>query len=412
MLLDSLGLQAGVVVDCFAGSGVTGTAARGRGLGFAGIEAHPMMAELATLKVAPTASAEQVRALGAEIVAGLAGLMPNEGALEAETDLVRRSFTGDVLSRLVALRTGVQERAGYPAAAYLKWALLATLRDVAAVKVGWPYQRPGIARQARFSDPVRRFSSRVEMMAADLESITTGRTEHYADALSPSGPPSTHERTTVTPAALTAEVVVGDSRDANAWALLPSGAAACVASPPYLNNFDYADATRLELYFWGQVRTWADMCLHVRSDMVTATTQQATVGEKETSVAVLEGVQEDAAREVLKLVEQIEDARRARGKRSKEYDRVAPAYFVAMRQILANLYAHLEPGASALWLVGDSAPYGVHVDTPRLLGELARGVGFSFDQDVNLRVRGQRWAVNADRHKVGLSERLIVLTRP
>jgi hypothetical protein len=410
MLLDRLGLEGGTVVDCFAGSGVTGTAARGRGLGFAGIETHPMMAELATLKLAPTATAGQIRTLGAQVLKAVGDLgrpRLDENTFAGETDLVQRSFTPEVLAQLVALRTAVQVREGNPAAGYLKWALLATLRDVAAVKVGWPYQRPGIAKRAKFSDPLQRFSSRVEMMAVDLESVPAdsahgGVVPPSRTAPDPSG--------TVRPAAA-ATIVVGDSRDAASWAALPTNVAACVASPPYLNNFDYADATRLELYFWGEVRTWAEMCLHVRSGMVTATTQQATVGEKEKAVAVLEDLQEDTAREILKLVVGIEDARRARGKRSKEYDRVAPAYFVAMRQILAHLHAQLEPGASALWLVGDSAPYGVYVDTPRLIGELATGVGFTFGDDVNLRVRGNRWPAKADRHKVGLSERLIVLTK-
>ena len=32
-----------------------------------------------------------------------------------------------------------------------------------------------------------------------------------------------------------------------------------VTSPPYANNYDYADATRLEMTFWGEVRSWGDL---------------------------------------------------------------------------------------------------------------------------------------------------------
>src|SRR6266496_699515 len=39
----------GVLLDCFAGSGVIGTAAQRSGLQFYGIEAHPLIAELARL---------------------------------------------------------------------------------------------------------------------------------------------------------------------------------------------------------------------------------------------------------------------------------------------------------------------------------------------------------------------------
>ena len=45
----------------------------------------------------------------------------------------------------------------------------------------------------------------------------------------------------------------GDSRVPEAWeSIAPGTAKGCVSSPPYLNNFDYADATRLELYFWAR----------------------------------------------------------------------------------------------------------------------------------------------------------------
>jgi hypothetical protein len=105
-------------------------------------------------------------------------------------------------------------------------------------------------------------------------------------------------------------------------------------------------------------------------------------------------------------------ARVARGNRGKEYDQVVPAYFHAMSTILGRLYDNLAPGASALWLIGDSAPYGVYVDTPKIIGSLGEDRGFSLIDDVSLRERGSRWASNGDRHKVPLSERLIVLRKP
>jgi hypothetical protein len=37
-----------------------------------------------------------------------------------------------------------------------------------------------------------------------------------------------------------------------------------ITSPPYPNNYDYADATRLEMCFWGEIEKWADLQLSVR----------------------------------------------------------------------------------------------------------------------------------------------------
>ena len=387
LLLDNLSLTAGTVVDCFAGSGVTGTGARVRGLDFIGIEAHPLIGELATLKLAPTASPQQVRELCSQVLHAARSANPvGSAALRRETELIQRSFADEVLRQLITLRELIRSVLVEPGGPYLKWALLGSLRDVAGVKVGWPYQRPGVARKARYTDVLGRFETRANIIADDLASVANATTR--------------------------TQLLVGDSQDPSVWAKVEGLASACIASPPYLNNFDYADATRLELYFWGEVRSWAEMCSEVRSDMVTATTQQSSKRGKADAISALEASGSSASTTILRLVEQIESAQAERGGRTKEYDRVAPVYFVSMSKILSNLHAALEPGASALWLVGDSAPYGVYVDTPGLIGELATEVGFEQIDDVRLRVRGNRWGSNADRHKVPLAERLLVMRKP
>lgn len=400
LLLDRLQVDDGTVVDCFTGSGVTGTAARARGLGFAGIEAHPLIAELAKLKLTPLASGAAVRDLAARVEASARRTAESpprdwQEGLAVEPDLVLRSFAKETLYVLVTLRHAVAAHANEPAALYLKWALLATLRDVADVKVGWPYQRPGVARKPRHGDAFKRFQARVTAIASDLDAANVGESDFARH--------------------LHAQVVTGDSRDPAAWSQLRGSGTACVSSPPYLNNFDYADATRLELYFWGEVTTWGDMCREVRADMVTATTQQSSVREKTDTLEVLRNkvtTHPSPAKEIVELVADITTVKKERQKRSKEYDQVAPAYFVAMWDILQNLHNFLEPGSRAVWLVGDSAPYGVYIDTPRLIGEISEAVGFNFTDDVHLRARGDRWRQNNDRHDVKLAERLIVMEKP
>jgi hypothetical protein len=118
----------------------------------------------------------------------------------------------------------------------------------------------------------------------------------------------------------------------------------------------------------------------------------------------------DVAKAIEDIVEKLTTERTVR-RRGKEYDRVVPDYFLAIAQVLEQLATAMQPGASAIWLVGDSAPYGVYIDTPRLISELAQELGFSSEKDVVLRRRGQRWASNTTRHDVELSERMIVLRR-
>ena len=388
LLLDRLGLDKGLVIDCFAGSGVTGTAALNQGLEFFGIEAHPLIAELARMKVSPTCSATLVRRLAGEIVEDVSEILlsgkSDATAVTGEfASLVQQSFDESVLHQLALLRRAIRSRSKRVGAPYLKWALLAILRDVACVKVGWPYQRPGHLKVARYNDPLERFITRANWIADDLDGIRSR--------------PS-------------AFVMCGDARDWGIWAgLAPGQAQACVASPPYLNNFDYADATRLELYFWGEITSWSQMCSTVRNGMLTATTQQSSRTEQADAVTRL-GTMGPFGEQVLSLTDLLTKQRRTRA-RGKEYDQVVPAYFVGMAEVLSNLAMALQAGAPCVWLIGDSAPYGVYIDTPRLIGELACGLGFEVEADLALRHRGNRWQGATGRHSIALMERLLVFRR-
>jgi hypothetical protein len=391
LLLDQLGVRpGGTIADPFAGSGVTGTATRRVGMSFAGIETHPLIAELASLKLQrPPAAASGLIEAATLVSEQVSAILERAGsASDSLPNLVRRSFDPEVLLRLMVIRRLVQERVQEPWGPYLKWALLATLRDVASVRVGWPYQRPTVSRTARHTDPVARFKRRAEMISEDLALLTD---------LPASGTTQ-------------AAVVCADSRDAGAWQqCLPAPADGCVSSPPYLNNFDYADATRLELYFWGDVTSWAEMCSDVRSGMIVATTQQTRVQAGREAVKALSRLGAAGA-EITALTLRLEAERKAR-KRGKEYDRVVPSYFLGISQVLENLAGALKPGAPAVWLIGDSAPYGVYIDTPAIIGRLAARHGLVVQEDMMLRHRGDRWAGNATRHKEKLSERLVLFRR-
>ena len=52
-----------------------------------------------------------------------------------------------------------------------------------------------------------------------------------------------------------------------------------VTSPPYLNNFDFAEMTRMLLYFWGIPNSWGEITEKVRAKLVVNTTT-ALAGRK------------------------------------------------------------------------------------------------------------------------------------
>lgn len=363
-----------LVVDPFAGVATVGVQVASRGMCFAGIEAHAEIAELATLKFRITRTNLDLVEVANSIVDGL-----RPGTLDGEAELICSSFDEKALGLLVAIRERVQEAATSPWYLHLKWSLLAALRDCAGVKVGWPYQRPAVARRPRDSSPVRSFLRRIEWMAEDLhESEIAGR----------------------------GRVVCGDARLTEPWNEIGAPAMAVVSSPPYLNNYDYADATRLEVYFWGTARTWRELTTRIRAPMIAGSTQQTSRPASEAAKLELRRHAPNSAEEILALESALAIERAARP-RGKEYDQLVVTYFRDLTLALVQVRGHTVEGAPVRLVLGDSAPYGVYVDTPGLIAKIAGELGFESEPSLTLRTRGQRWHSNGIRHAIPLSEKLL-----
>lgn len=95
----------------------------------------------------------------------------------------------------------------------------------------------------------------------------------------------------------------------------------------------------------------------------------------------------------------------------KSYDILAAGYFNDMLRVLQETYRILEPGASFVMILGDSAPYGVYIPTHTYLGEMAKMVGFADYKVEELRKRGDKWKDNPQRHKVPLQECILTLRK-
>lgn len=366
------------VIDPFAGAGTAGTGLQGTQAQFVGIEAHPLVAELADLKFRRPSSPSNLREAARQLLTKVVPSSKSSG----EHELVRRCFEAETLDRLVDIREALSS-APDESRTFLKWALLGLLREVASVRVGWPYQRPALKRRPPFRDVNGRFVARVEMIADDLAQSPTQ----------------------------IGQVFCGDSRDPAVWdrASAAGGLDGCISSPPYLNNFDYADATRLEVYFSRYAGNWRELCTGVRRDMIVASTQQtsrARATQSREALVAWPSVFEEVGALTDSL--SIERGKRLRG---KEYDQLLPSYIHDIGCVFTLLHANLRPGSLCVFVVGDSAPYGVYIDTPRLLSELAQDVGFATASDDVIRRRGDRWKSNGSRHRVALTERLLVLRR-
>jgi hypothetical protein len=182
---------------------------------------------------------------------------------------------------------------------------------------------------------------------------------------------------------------------ADGWAEL------VVTSPPYANNYDYADATRLEMTFLGEIEGWGCLQRAVRKHLIRSCTQHIASVGKETK-AILDAPSLDPIKkEISEVCAKLALEKQKHGGK-KPYDAMIAAYFKDMASVWKALRRVTAKGALVCFVVGDSAPYGVYVPVERWLGELALAVGFkSFDFE-KTRDRNIKWKNR--KHRVPLHE--------
>ncbi|MHA2297336.1 MAG: hypothetical protein ACXAEU_16280 [Candidatus Hodarchaeales archaeon] len=195
-----------------------------------------------------------------------------------------------------------------------------------------------------------------------------------------------------------------------------------ITSPPYPNQMDYAEMTRLELYFLGIASNWADVTNYVRHDLVKSST--VVLQGIDNPLEVLNSIPEKAKDDISEIVEKLTLEREKRGikitrngkprkKTTKKYDIMMAAYFNDMHNVMINMSKLLAPKGHATIVVGDSAPYGVYCPVDKLLIDIAEGCDFSLVRNIKLRDRGGRWKSiqGSYIHNVPLKEVIIVLQK-
>ena len=379
------------IADPFVGTGTTSVAAKTVGVNSVGVEAHPFVCWVAQTKLRFEHDVEVLSCDAAlirqESEAIYDGGVRCDGVWPA---LVYKCFGEDNLRRLYALRTAILEyETAQERRDFFKVALTATLRDVTSAGAGWPYIAPSkFAERTVQRDAFVEFEKRCSLMINDVIAARIW------------GPSDTEHK-----------LVNGDARRLTEYAE-PGSVDMILTSPPYLNNYDYADRTRLETYFWGLYDSWGDITRQVRDRLIIAATTQIRRGEM-AEVRWCPGVRDVSPpvhAELMDVIGRLSELRLVKGGK-KAYDLMVAGYFEDMLRVVQGAYAVLKPGSPFILVLGDSAPYGVHVRTDEIIGELATAVGFSgYDVEV-IRTRGDKWAGNTQRHKVPLRESIVTITR-
>ena len=360
------------VFDPFAGCGTTLIAAERRGAECWGIDSHPFVARVARAKLAYRSSLAAYRELALQVLANAGRRQPS---LAGYPPLIRRCYRDEALAELDCLLGAVREAGDSGEAARLVWlTLVAVLRSTSHVgTANWQYLLPD-RRKARVPRPFAAFQA---MMSTFTKDMMAGA--------SLTGP--------------RARFSLGDARTCEA---MPADHFdLVVTSPPYPNNYDYADATRLELAFLGEIEGWGDLQGAVRQHLLRSCTQH--VPNRAVDIdAVLASPELDPIRGDLEPVCAELGARRLTRGGKKTYHNMVACYFLDLARVWRALRRVCRSPSRACFVVGDSAPYGVYVPAIDWLGELALAAGFKDYRFEKTRDRNTKWKNR--KHRVPLCE--------
>jgi len=389
-LMDDRGLVPGNwILDPFVGCGTTAVVAKERGINSIGIEAHPFVWWVARVKCFWEYDMSSLHRSMLTLIRHLHQARWDEvGTVDKYPALVHKCYSPANLQKLDFIRETIyqldcpdEERD------FFLLALTDTLRTASRAGAGWPYIAPSKYHEKQERDAIEAFCQQVQAMYKDLLVVQGRRQLHVRSECL---------------------LLQMDARDP--YPVEPESIDLAVTSPPYLNNYDYADRTRLEMYFLGWARSWRDITEQVRDRLIVAATTQIRRSAFPDH-PLSDDVREVAPRVYAELsdkIHQLEERRRHKGGK-KSYDLMVAGYFNDMLQVLKQVYRVLKKGSEFVLVLGDSAPYGVHIPTEEYLGELGLGVGFREYRIQPLRTRGEKWGHNPQRHKVMLKESLLTL---
>lgn len=386
--------KSSVVYDPFMGSGTTNLVAKTLGINSIGVEAHPFVYPIAKCKMNWDIDDSKVINELSNIEKSLYVFNKSETEINSIIknefpELVLKCYLPKTLYEILIIRNYILSMADDKTKLFMKVALVAALRDVSIAATGWPYIAPKKIKITSLSkEGFKTFYGKCQSMLSDLQAIKTqseNKQSHH-------------------------NIILGDSRHTLTYIENE-----CVdhifTSPPYLNNFDYADRTRLEMYVMGDAKNWKDITSSVRTKLITSATTQ--IDRKDEKYTFLPGFIHDCPQEYQFLSDatrKLSEIRLTKGGK-KSYDLLVVGYMNDLYQVIKDNYRVLKKGSIAKYILGDSAPYGVHIPTDELIGKIGVNIGFADYKIDILRMRGEKWKDNPQRHGVALREAIVTLRK-
>jgi hypothetical protein len=365
-----------LVLDPFAGSGTVSVVCDKLGIPSLGVEAHPVVGRILKAKLLWTTPPEHVTDFAAAVLSKAQKLKPPK--IEYPL-LIERSYEPDTLASLNALKSAwvlLQDKS--PESELVWLALTAILRATSTAGTAqWQYILPNKTKK-RVIEPLFAFQQQIGIIKADLRWMQTQAKHSYAN------------------------VIAGDARTFADVANFDVDAV--ITSPPYANNYDYADALRFEMTFWGDVNGWGDIHNAVRRHLIVSSSQHSSRERLVLEDLLASDTVAAIRTELGKVVHELAKVRESHGGK-KHYHTMVAAYCRDISLVLQQLRKVCKPGTRMCWVIGDSAPYGVYCPIESWIAELAMAAGFKDYRFEKLRDRNIKWKNR--KHRVPLKEGLL-----
>ena len=362
------------VIDPFAGSGTVMVESMLHGVDSYGVESNPYVYNIATAKL-------QWKEFDAEYLMHecLAVLKKARNMNIDKTEypeLISKCFPIETLQKLEALKLTCFEIEDAKLHNFVWFIITSILRSTSPVGTAqWQYIQPKKTK-AKVLDPFTAYQEKVNEIFYDVQRLSDifGENAH-------------------------SEVLREDAR--NIVSIPDKWADMVITSPPYANNYDYADAMRLEMLFWNDINGWKDLQDKVSINLIRACTQHVSklkdiVGDYLDS-PLLSPIRE----EIVEKYELLKAERENHGGK-KNYHIMIAAYFYDMAQVFCSLSRVTADNCMMCFVIGDSAPYGIYIPVDEWLGRLAQAAGFGEYSFEKLRDRNTKWKNR--KHRIPLKE--------
>jgi len=384
LVVDDMEKKPCCIYEPFAGCGTTLVAAQKKRIHSVGNESQQLMCDVINAKLNWDVDRDVCTGYITKIIEDVTSKAVADIS-EEYNPLLIDLYDQETLRNLYLLRDAIRSIGDQKYELFLNLALSQTLHKAAIHPIAVPY----IVRSKTLvnsGNAIGKFLATAYQMLADLDSMPH------------------HERM--------ADVYKADSRVKNE-SIEESSCDLCITSPPYLNNLDYGEVSKVHTHFFELTKDWRDITEKVRHHLVTG----ATTHYKDADFRMEEFLETDFAhtspdlmRELTVLYESIKTNGKTR-KGRKSFHILMMHYFEDMYNVLLEMRRVLRDGSKAYLILGDSAPYGVYVPTTQFLGEIAQSVGFEEYEIYKIRERGHKWRNLSNRHNIELSENILVLSR-